>query len=1456
MGHIIVYHNKFKLGIIEPIQKDNNLLSIIFMDGIHTIGNFAGIENNKFLSILSDEFEDCIINEKYNRYFDTKTISRAKQLKIDMNDIKIENNKIIAKVKSSAYNYFYNVTISYNHGIIADCDCPVGEDCKHAYRVLDYIHTFYVKNYSSKANETFNKIIKLSNYSSPIFFYNNFDKFININTYFNNVLDDELVCELINLCYSKPAGPDVFSVVYLYLKANNRDNLDKLISLNKLDEQGIIFYQTVSNVATKHLNDGLKDQDKYYCSIYNLFNNDFDKLLEFYLNNLFNNYSYNKYTLKTLIINANNITQEEINIILDILCDYKDIDKEVVDKIKPLLTTEQILKIKNINPKIIDLDFSMINCEEIKDYFPILKPSEQLAFVKANINTLELNYRSFIEQIFMMVNQGHYFYLNDHLYECLCQFKEAPIYALLLLAASDNVHLREKYIDDACKKAQNIDYSTLNLYFSFSVENIYQDEYLRHSDSPDIELVYRIYINDKNNYSYNFINNITHNLGRKNPIIQNYFAALEKCCFICTQKEKQNVIEDTNRKYQEARENVLKENMKQFFFNLKTDKTKNISNRILNKKNKLKVELDEDRSLLISVGVDKLYKVKDSLEFINALRENATYRVNKNYEVLCDINDFDEFSQQLCNILLTSFIDDFPNDKLYLNEDGLMRLIKLYNGLTINKVFYRLIDQEKEIHFSVDDNLITHMSMDLNNEDIIYAKNSCYFIDKEKHTISLIKGNKNIAIILHFFMNFNNSSIKDNELYFLKYIYQSNEEYIEIPDTLKNLSNTEQNISLYIDMENDVLTEKLVVKENGEEIKEDNYNEDIKQNIKFLFNLFMDFKFNNNKIENEDDIFNFLTADLSPLQGLCKVYLSEHVKTKNIVDFPKQNIHIDYGSSMLEAFWVKSTFSDEELEKIYTAIKRKKKFVQLKSHKIINIQNKEAQQFFELSESLKLDKHNLTSAQKTNFYNAFKTINDIDDTKVKDYFTKVIDDVKDFKNNKVDLSSLKANLRDYQIDGINWMHALVKHNLCGILADDMGLGKTLQTIGLISIDKTSSPSLIICPKSLVFNWCYEFMRFAPDIKVVKIFGSQEERKQIIKNIDKNKRVVYITSYDSLRNDLDNYNIEFQYLILDEAQAIKTFTSKKSQSVKQLKALHRFALTGTPIENSALELWSIFDFLMPGYLDDIDLFKKRFETEKDYKEKVAKRISLFILRRTKKDVLKDLPEKMERVIEAEMTTEQRKTYDAYCIIAKKALKSSPNVFEILPYLMRLRQICVDPSLFVENYVGESGKMQLIYENIDNLIKDGHKILIFSQFVKALNIVEKHLKGKDIKYYLLTGDTKAENRLEMCDQFNKDDTPIFLISLKAGGNGLNLTGADTVIHIDPWWNAAVQDQATDRAHRIGQTKAVTVLKFICENSIEEKVIELQNIKKDLIDSLISSDEKSILKLTTDDIEFLLD
>ena len=1469
MGHIIVYHKVFKLGIVEPRQNSNKLLSIRFIDGVHTINNTTGIENNPFLITLSDEFENYIINAKYKNDFDRLTKERASKLQFDLSSVEITaSNEINAKVTSSSFDTQYKVEIKYaNNALLGDCACPVGFDCKHIYRVLDKIHSFYVSNYNSPALDIYNQVKKVSGYRSPTFLFLSFISFNELKKYFDNKLTDDFIKPLLETTHLK-ADINSFNIIYLYLNIHKKDSLNNYLDSIPANTAIKKFYEANIKEATnyKFVINKL-EKDNFYSLVNDLFEGNYDALLEFALYN--KDYKYYDFTsgLNSLIPLCH-LTKEDISTITNLIVNNNAFSKETVDAIKPLLNAEQMLTIYRAKPYLIDLDYSVIDYEDGLEYFSQFNDNERLKFIKANINKLEENARYYIEQLFELVNERYNFSYDCNLYDCLCEFQDASYYALLFLNVSNNKTFINMHINDAIERTKHIDLSKLDEYFKFDVinhnEDIYNDEYFLRVSEPSFNFSNCIYINDVDKFVYYYWDNLVCNcLNDKNRTIKNYFDELNKICKAATTEKLNSIIDATFDKCNNAKKKIVQDEMRTFLLGQSKNKTNKIALKILNEeKTRLKIELNTNSSLNVYIGKQKLYKIHYVADFIHAVRNEENIDVYKNYKFNCSLEEFDDFSKELTNILLTCFLANSYEsnyfsrfNNIYLNEEGLARLIHLYNGIYREKVFYSLNKEEKEVKFSIDENKVITMSSTFEREDLIFAKDGVYYIDRLNKTLSLIKGGDQINSILDFFLSFEGYDIEKNEEFFLKYIYKGNEELISIPESINKLNENYQNIEIYIDMEENVLTKKIVVKENGLPIEKNEYSTITIENLNFIDNLFKNFKFIDNKIVKDEDIYNFLIADISPLQSICTIYLSEHIKTKNIINFPKQNLRIDYGSSMIEAFWTESSFSNEELEKIYNALKKKKKFVQLKNNQIINIQNENAKEFYNISEGLRLDKTKLTTEQKTNFYNAFKAINAIEDNKVKEYFTKVIDEVKDFKNNKLDLSNINAKLRDYQIDGVNWMASLAKHNLGGILADDMGLGKTLQTIALLNIDKTAIPSLIVCPKSLVFNWYNEFLKFDPNTKAIKIFGSQEERKQIINNIKPNEHIIYITSYDSLRNDLEKYNCTFQYLILDEAQAIKTFTSKKSRSVKQIKSIHRFALTGTPIENSALELWSIFDFLMPGYLDDIDVFKKRFETEDEYKNIIAKRVSLFILRRTKKDVLNDLPEKIERVIEAEMTTEQRKTYDAYCQVAKKALGQSSSIFEILPYLMRLRQICVEPSMFIENYSGNSGKMNLIYDYINTLIKEGHKVLIFSQFVKALNILETHLNKEKIKYYLLTGETKAEERVILCDKFNNDKTPLFLISLKAGGNGLNLTGADTVIHIDPWWNAAVQDQATDRAHRIGQKNNVTVLKFICENSIEEKVIELQNMKKDLIDSLISSNEKSILQLTHDDIKFLL-
>lgn len=467
--------------------------------------------------------------------------------------------------------------------------------------------------------------------------------------------------------------------------------------------------------------------------------------------------------------------------------------------------------------------------------------------------------------------------------------------------------------------------------------------------------------------------------------------------------------------------------------------------------------------------------------------------------------------------------------------------------------------------------------------------------------------------------------------------------------------------------------------------------------------------------------------------------------------------------------------------------------------------------------------------------------------------------------------ALKNVLRDYQQTGFSWLSTLASYRLGGILADDMGLGKTLQVIAFLLAhrDGEKTPALVVAPTSLMYNWLEEIEKFAPELRASIIAGTKTEREAALAPALREADVV-ITTYHMLRRDVDLYEKEhFSYIFLDEAQQIKNPATQAAKAVKRLKADAAFALTGTPIENSLTELWSIFDFLMPGYLKSRKHFQSQFETpivrakDPHASADLLRYISPFILRRLKKDVLEELPDKVERKMTNEMTEEQRKVYNAWFVQAKKEFAAELKAhgfgesrIKILSILTRLRQIACDPALFLENYEGGSGKLDMLEEVVADAVAAGHRILIFSQFTTMLGRIAARLDAMDLSYAYLDGSTPALERIRRVRDFNAGAEPLFLISLKAGGTGLNLTGADTVIHYDPWWNPAVEDQATDRAYRIGQKNNVQVLKFITKDTIEEKIYELQEKKKALIDQMIQPGENFLSKLSEEEITALFE
>ena len=639
---------------------------------------------------------------------------------------------------------------------------------------------------------------------------------------------------------------------------------------------------------------------------------------------------------------------------------------------------------------------------------------------------------------------------------------------------------------------------------------------------------------------------------------------------------------------------------------------------------------------------------------------------------------------------------------------------------------------------------------------------------------------------------------------------------------------------------------------------------DIEKELEII-NLFKGFGFvNTNKgfeITDEKMLLEFLVSGLEKLRSIAEVYYSEEFKKIKVHGNSsyKSNIKLNKGNLLEFSFSIEGV-DNIELSNIFAALREKRKYYRVKNGSFVLLDSNNILKVAQMMEYLNIKDRDISKNKiLLSKYNAIYIEEKLkreqmDFVETNKKFTQLVSNVSDNKEIKAQVpESLDSVMRSYQKTGFKWLKTLASSGFGGILADEMGLGKTLQAIAFIQSEVEQSdnkqPSLVICPTSLVYNWKDELEKFAPSLNCIVVSGNKSQREKQKQNIQDTD--VVITSYSLIRRDLEDYEkVTFRYCFLDEAQQIKNFNSLNAHSVKSIKALGKFALTGTPIENSLTELWSIFDFIMPGYLLKHSAFTKKYEApivkdgSREALQELNNHVKPFILRRTKLEVAKELPSKIEHRISVEMTEGQKKVYLAYLQEAKGELEENikdkglnKSKFKVLSILTRLRQICCDPSTFIDNYNGGSGKLEALDEILENSLEEGHRILIFSQFTTVLKNISKRLDGKEIKYMYLDGSTKSEKRVEMVKTFNAGDTQVFLISLKAGGMGINLTGADMVIHFDPWWNPAVEAQATDRAHRIGQKKTVEVIKLIARGTIEEKIFKLQQRKKAIIDSVIN-------------------
>lgn len=627
----------------------------------------------------------------------------------------------------------------------------------------------------------------------------------------------------------------------------------------------------------------------------------------------------------------------------------------------------------------------------------------------------------------------------------------------------------------------------------------------------------------------------------------------------------------------------------------------------------------------------------------------------------------------------------------------------------------------------------------------------------------------------------------------------------------------------------------------------------------------------------EEMLYELLACGITAMQQFAEVYISDALKKINIAPAPKVAVGVSLSGDLLELKMTSGDMPRKELLEILSKYNRKKKFYRLKSGDFVNMEGEGINALLEMKEGLRLTKKQLEQEQVVlPKYHALyldeelKEWQSVSAHKDKE-FKALIRNMKTVEDNDFEIpAEMESILREYQKRGFLWIKTLKYNGFGGILADDMGLGKTIQVIAFLLSEyleeEGNSPSLIVAPASLVFNWQSEIRKFGPGLPVQMVVGKAGDRKSIIEHAG--SRDILVTSYDLLKRDIGLYeNMTFSSQIIDEAQYIKNHNTQAAKAVKMVNAGFKLALTGTPVENRLSELWSIFDYLMPGFLYSYQRFREELElpivqdnSENEIK-RLQKMIRPFVLRRLKKDVLKDLPDKLEKNYYAKMEGEQQKLYDAHVKRMQLMLdKQSEEEFksskiQILSELTRLRQLCCSPELIFDEYKGGSAKSDLCIDLIKNAVSGGHKILLFSQFTSMLSLLEERMKAEKISFYTLTGSVNKEKRARMVEDFNSDDTSVFCISLKAGGTGLNLTSADIVIHYDPWWNLAVQNQATDRAHRIGQEHVVMVYRLIIEGTIEDNIVKLQEKKKELAEQILGGEGMGSASFTKEELRELL-
>lgn len=889
--------------------------------------------------------------------------------------------------------------------------------------------------------------------------------------------------------------------------------------------------------------------------------------------------------------------------------------------------------------------------------------------------------------------------------------------------------------------------------------------------------------------------------------------------------------------------------------------------------------------LRFKIGCDKLYMLGSKTKtFLERYHYGGTISFGKNFSYSKENYYFDAEGKKLISFL------DFQYSRLYGNDAYLIpiasnmeELFSIVDHIYVEKIgINRELPVVKGMPFQFkmikkDDTYILNLE---NASDFIQTIVSDYhFLIDNQAVYQLTDAEALIAKSIledeNRTFSFSQKSLKEVKDYLIPNIKNN----VELDSSIDDIIITKTpSVKLYFDILENYIECKIVFDYDGIEITYlKTKNSNVVRDSNFEMQVYQDilsYGFDDAlRLYDVDLIGDFLDNKIDELSTQYEIFTSQKLKETNLIKKVTGTTSFGIGqNNVLNYEFQLENVNPDELDDIFSSLQARKKYFRLKNGNILNLTDPSVQEIVDLKQELDLDGESGEIPKfKALYLDSLKSRNRF--IRTDSIFDQFVHTFQEYQNVAVSFTADEEKLlRPYQKEGVKWLYNLYKCGLGGILADEMGLGKSLQTIIFLKRVLEEDPKakiLIVCPTALVYNWDNEFHKFCDSMSRSVFTGMKKERRKKLSWYEGN---VYITSYGLVREDLEIYQqMNFKVMVIDEAQNIKNPTVQLTKAVKSVHSELKLALTGTPVENSIIELWSIFDYIMPGFLGNHSKFTEKYKISDEFDdstnltlEKLRSQVRPFILRRKKNEVLKDLPDKIENNIYIELSDEEKKIYAALIKQTQDEMEEllkggfAKNKILILSLLTRLRQVCIDPKIVFENYKGSSSKIENLMNVVKELISNGHKILLFTSFKTALYLVKDAFSKNNISSYVIDGSVPSKQRQNLVNRFNQDDTNVFLIMLKSGGTGLNLTSADVVIHLDLWWNPQAENQATDRAHRIGQKKTVEVIKLITKGTIEEKILKLQEKKKILSDKLIENDGdeyRSFQNLSVEDIKELL-